>query len=1081
MQPSTPLPGRFPIIGIGASAGGLQALEEFLHQVPVNPPAAFIIVQHLSPQHGSSLPGLLGRSTAVPVEQIRDGTRVVRGHAYVIPPDATVTIEDGVLHLRSPRESHFPIDSLFVSLAKDQGANAICILLSGGGTDGTLGLRAIKEYGGMALAQTLESAGFDPLLRSAIATGLVDHVLAPGQMWAQLLTYWYHAGQPREADALEPTHLAAIHDLLQLRSGNDFRLYKENTVQRRLERRMNISHTETTGQYLALLDREPTEVDALFRDLLVGMTQFFRDPEAFAYLGEQVVPRLFAGKGPNDEVRVWVMGCASGEEAYSIAMLLHEHLATLANPPRLKVFASDIDERRLAVARKACYAESVAEQVSPARVARFFNRVDGCLQVKREIREHCIFASHNVTQDPPFTRLDLVVCRNVMIYMQANLQRRLMLMFHHSLRPTGYLFLGSAEDVTGNGDHFLPINARFSVFQRIDIPSTFQFPISVPTGPTWSSEPERPTPNGHEAMDSKSHPPSAAPPSTANREAEVAPDHQGTASVPPGDADSLQAEMGTLRDQLRSSREELRATQIDLRSTSEEYQSSSEELEASREELHSYNEELQTLNTELNRKVAELDQANGDLRNLLDSTQIATVFLTRDLRIRSYTTSAQRLFPLTPGDVGRPITDLAALFSCTWLAEDIAAVLATETVHQQVVTPASGGRYRLSMLPYRTAGGAVEGALLTFVDITELQQSRDEADSARRFAEDIVNTVREPLLVLDAALQVRSANQAFYAAFQVDAEATLGKTLYDLNQKRWDVPPLRKLMSELLPQKKTVENFLVEVERDATDKRTFLLNARQVDHVPLILLAMEDITERQRTEDQLREANDHLTHFSYAMSHDLQEPLRMTVSYSQLLARTYRGQLDARADQYIDFAVDGALRMEALLKGMREYWTTQNTDHTPTAPCDANRAVEEAIRMLALLIKERNATITHDVLPTVAVEEVSLILLLQNLISNAIKYAREDEAPQVHITASPQDDQWRIAVRDNGIGIEASAQEDIFLPFRRLHGDETPGTGLGLTNARNIVTKHGGTLTVESTVGQGSTFIFTAPAASEAP
>lgn len=423
-------PQRLLIAALGASAGGLEPLEKFFTHMPAESGIGFVIVQHFAPDRTSVLPELLARCTDMAVEQARDTVEVAPDRVYIIPPGATLTIKNGRLRVEEPvepRGHRTPIDSLFRSLAEDCGENAVCIMLSGTGTDGTLGLREIKERGGMAMAQTLDSAKYDTILRSAIATGLVDHVLPVEEMPAKLLEYGAHlhsldgkAGTIREQIG---AHIGRIHILLRRKAGHDFSQYKESTIARRLERRMKALQIDTVEQYVQTLERQPEEVDRLFKDLLIGVTQFFRDPEAFEVLGREVIPKLFEGKDSGDEVRACVVGCASGEEAYSIAILLCEHASKLDNPPRIKIFATDIDERGLEMARKGRYPEGIAEYVSPERLERFFIKQDHAYQVKRDIRESCVFSTHSFIKDPPFSRLGLISCRNVMIYLGPDLQR----------------------------------------------------------------------------------------------------------------------------------------------------------------------------------------------------------------------------------------------------------------------------------------------------------------------------------------------------------------------------------------------------------------------------------------------------------------------------------------------------------------------------------------------------------------------------------------------------------------------------------------------------------------------------------
>src|SRR5579863_4898650 len=465
---------EFMIVALGASAGGLEPLETFFKSMPADAGFAFVIVQHLAPDHPTALPQLLARHTAMPVEEAKNNTPVVPNHVYVIPPNATLTIQDAVLRVSAPAEARgvrTPIDAFFHSLADDRGENAVCIMLSGTGTDGTLGLRAIKEHGGMALAQSLESAKYDSILRSAIATGLVDHVLAVEEMPGKVQEYAAHLASINgngKAEIIREqlgAHMGKIHAILRRRVGHDFSQYKESTVARRLERRMKALQIETVEQYVEQLTGLPEEADRLFNDLLIGVTQFFRDPEAFEALRQEVIPKLFAGKG-KEQVRVCVVGCATGEEAYSIGILLLEHAAAQTHAPKLQVFATDIDEQALAFARKGRYPDSIAEHVSAERLERFFAKEANAWQVNRELRELCLFSNHSFIKDPPFSRLDLISCRNVMIYLGPELQQKIIPLFHYALRPGGYLFLGPAETAGTQRELFETADKKHRIFQR---------------------------------------------------------------------------------------------------------------------------------------------------------------------------------------------------------------------------------------------------------------------------------------------------------------------------------------------------------------------------------------------------------------------------------------------------------------------------------------------------------------------------------------------------------------------------------------------------------------------------------------
>lgn len=1172
----------FVVAALGASAGGLESLEHFFDHMPADANVGFIVVQHLAPDHDSTLPELLARHTRMRVEQARDRTPVAPNQIYIIPPNSTLTVKSGMLRVTlpaEPRGRRTPIDSLFSSLAEDRGESAVCIMLSGTGTDGTVGLRAIKEFGGMAMAQTLESAKYDSILRSAIATGLVDHVLPVEELPAKLLEYAAHLnsidGKAEKIREQIGTHIGKIHNLLRRRIGHDFSQYKENTIARRLARRMKALQIETTEQYVQALEDAPEEADRLFKDLLIGVSHFFRDPDAFEELRREVIPKLFKDKGAGDEVRACVVGCASGEEAYSIAILLSEHAATLDNPPAIKVFATDIDERGLEVARKGRYPESIAEFVSPERLERFFNKEENAYQIKRELREFCIFTNHSFIRDPPFARQDLISCRNVLIYLSSDLQQKIVPLFHYALRPGGYLFLGPSENTSSHRELFRTVDNKQRIFQRKETvarPHVTFPPARDISRPRLSDEPQREggqniskqleriileqyrpacaavkengdavyfsgrigrylepatgTPDSnvinmareglriplraalYKAVTSRdsivhSQVPFQTEAGVTNLDLTVEPIAEFKAAnlymilfeevpAPPDAAGrpafdaSSEETIRHLEDELRSAHEhaqamfeELESSNEELKSANEEYQSTNEELETSKEEAQSFNEELETINAELNRRVIELDHANSDLQNLNASTQIATIFLDSKLHIKKFTPATSSVFRLIAADVGRPITDLAPQFADTGLVDDITEVLRTLVPRERDLPGTGAQHYLMRILPYRTVHNVIDGVVITFTDVTQIKQLELQAEEAKDYSESIVETVREPLLVLDATLRVRSANPAFFRTFQVTSGATIDHFLYDLGDRQWDIPELRRLLSEILPETKRLDDFRVEHDFPNIGRLTMLLNARQVARrdgmPPLILLAIEDITARSQAEHSLLEANQDLQHFAYAASHDLQEPLRMVNNYSQLLARKFKGKLGPEGDQFIIYALDGARRMEVLLKGLRDYWAVNEEKVAQSMTADTTHALEEAIGNLADRIQESAAVVTYDPLPSVRAEEIPLVLLFQNLIGNALKYVRQGEPPRIHVSVQIIDGESQFSVRDNGVGIDKEHLKTIFLPFKRLHGSSYGGSGLGLAICKRIIERYRGQIWAESAVGSGTTFHFTIP------
>ena len=1173
---------RFVVAALGASAGGLEALENFFSHTPSDTGIGFIVIQHLAPDHRSSLPDLLSRHTEMPVEQARDNVTVEPNHVYVIPPNATLTIVHGKLRVtepEAPRGQRMPIDTLFRSLSEDREEDAVAIMLSGTGSDGTIGLTAIKENGGMAMAQSIETAKYDTILRSAIATGLVDHVLPVEEMPAKLIAYAAHLSS-LDGDGLSKQigeRMGQVFNLLRRGSGHDFSGYKESTIGRRLKRRMQALQMDTVGEYVGVLQRDPEEIDRLFKELLVGVTQFFRDPGAFEALAREVIPRLFENKESDDDVRACVVGCATGEEVYSIAILLSEHVSTLKNPPKIQVFATDIDPRSLETARRGIYPANIAEQVSLERLNRFFVKQEQFYQVKRELRELCIFSQHSFLKDPPFSRQDLISCRNMMIYLGPDLQDRIVTLFHYALRRGGYLFLGPSEGITSHRELFQTVDKKSRIFQRKEALARLPFQFSAAdigrlrqTGgrPALNRE-ERNVPKRLESAILQHYTPACAvvredgeavyfsgrisayfdhPPGSPDNnvlniareglrialrtalhravttherveEKQISVQTNGSSTevnlcveplaefstnlyiivlhpVPRSQREpqhaaetirsSAEATIKYLESELRSSEEraqamfeELESANEELKSANEEYQSTNEELETSKEELQSFNEELQTVNAELSRKNAELESASSDLQNLLDSTQLATIFLDLNLRIKKFTPAAEIVFQLIPGDIGRPISDLASKLSSSShldFENDLQEVMRSLSSMVRQVAAAGGQHFQMRIMPYRTMHNVIAGLVVTFTDVTPLAEAKKAADEATAYAENIVNTVREPLLVLDAGLNVKSASDSFYRMFEVIPEETLGHLVYELGNREWDIPELRLLLGDLLPQEKSINDFEVTHDFAKIGRKTMLLNARVIGHgTPLILLAIEDITDRKLSETKLRSANADLRQFAFAASHDLQEPLRMVTSYAQLLAKEYRGKLGKDADTYIGYAVEGAQRMETLLRDLRGYFAVNEEKLGAPVRVDSNAALKNALELLAVPVKEAGATVTHESLPAVTAEELPLVLLFQNLIGNALKYRNTSEPPKIHISARLRDREWDFSVSDNGIGIEKENLGQIFAPFKRLHGREIPGSGIGLAICQKIVERYDGRIWAESEVGKGSTFHFAIP------
>ena len=826
----------FPIVGIGASAGGLEAIEQFLRHLPEGSGMAFVVVQHLDPTHKGMLVELLQRATPMKVIQVKDRLRVEPDRVYVIPPNHDMSILHGVLHLlapAAPRGLRLPIDFFLRSLADDQRDRSIGVILSGMGSDGTLGVRAIKEQAGVVFVQALASAKFDAMPRSVIDAGLADVVAPVEELAGKIGAYLAHAPVTKSRDQPLPgktlSGVEKVCVLLRSQTGHDFSLYKHSTVYRRIERRMGLHQIDGIADYVRYLQESPQETQLLFKELLIGVTSFFRDPATWECLRKKVIPAILAAHSVGGTLRAWVPGCSTGEEAYSLAMIFKEAAAE-EKPARrlsLQIFATDLDKDAIDRARQGVYPANIAGDVSAERLRRFFVKDEHGYQVGKEIRETVIFAPQNLIMDPPFTRLDILSCRNLLIYLAPELQKKLLPLFHYSLNPGGVLLLGSAETVGVATDLFAPLDGKTRIFRRLDSgprAEPVDFPSSVfPARPREASPVEngarKAAPNlqtlaeqlllqryvpaavltndkgdilfisgrtgkylepaagkanwniyamareglryelsaafqralrekrtvnlsgakledkgGAQAVDVVIEPirgpetlrgtvmvvftdvalPAAKSPGKGRRGAPA----PAALARSEQELSHVRDELQVTREQMQTSQEEIKSANEELQSTNEELQSTNEELTTSKEEMQSMNEELQTLNHELQSKVDELSRANNDMRNLLDSTDIATLFLDDELKVRRFTPQMVKIIKLIPGDMGRPLTDLASDLVYPDFADDTREVLRSLVFKEKPIATRDGRWFTVRIMPYRTLDNRIDGVVITFVDIT---------------------------------------------------------------------------------------------------------------------------------------------------------------------------------------------------------------------------------------------------------------------------------------------------------------------------------------------------------------------------
>ena len=1095
----------FLTVGIGASAGGLDAFKSFFAETPADTGMAFVLVQHLSPDHKSMLAELLGRATKMDVIEAADGVSLTPNCVFVIPPDATMTIVGGHLKIvrpAPPRERRRPIDTFFQSLAEDQGESAICIILAGTGSDGARGLAAVKEHGGLTLAQAeYDSHALPGMPQSAANTGLVDDVLAVEAMPARIISYQAHLvnvaggkdGDGVRQDAV--SHLSTILRALRSRTGHDFGEYKGKTLVRRLQRRMQVLQVESPEAYIDRLAEKPEELDALFRELLIGVTQFFRDPAAFDALNASVLNELVAGKSTDEAVRIWVPGCATGEEAYTIAILLREAMDVRRPRPKVQIFGTDLDERAIAMARLGRYRTPVSG-LSSERTDRWFTVEGENCCVSAEIREMCAFSTHSVIKHPPFSKLDLISCRNLLIYLDTPMQERVMRTFHYGLKPGGYLFLGSSESVTRATTLFGVRDKKHRIFERRDVPSAALPPFSTdrtrehitPYSPGALSE-DRIAKCVRRVMEKHYPPhfvldqanqivrfsggstgqylePSPGAPSFAlfdilrkalrpsvsdmlrqvrstsepvrrddvpiridgkprlvSLTAERLADHgdeanfvvlaihdtgPGRSRGKPGEAgqtsleatQTLEQELRTTRTQLQSTINELETANEEMKSANEEYQSvneelqsTNEELETAKEEMQSFNEELQTINTEMVRKNEQLIHLNSDLSNLLESTEIATLFLDESLRVRRFTRGINEVFHLRDADVGRPITEIVSLLDYGDLQRDVRAVLRKLTpIEREVTLQGTRTTFILRIRPYRAVDKVIDGVVLTFVDITD----RRAADEAVRASEAkyrmLFEFIDEGFCTLEKVdtrsgelsdFRYLSANPGF--ELQSGVGNVVGRTIRDVvpgeSQEWFDIydtvlatgEPVRFERS-LVTQGRVLEAFAFRFDDGAGLK------------LGVIFL---DISDRKRHDEQqellLREM-DHRVKNLFAIIGGVVSLSARSASTPQEMVTTIRGRVNAMASAH------------QLVRPLR---VGPGVMRPNTKLADIVRTILQPFRESGNQADEARADIMG---PDVAVEGdavTSLAMVLHELATNAAKYgAFSNPKGRVHISWS---------------------------------------------------------------------------------
>lgn len=1029
---------RLRVVALGASAGGLKAVEAFFRHVPSGSGMAFVLAMHLSPDHESQLAGILQAFTAMPVVQVSTAVKVASDHVYVIAPGQRLSIEGDrlVVSARDGSPSAGVIDHLFLSLAEDRQELAVGIVLSGSGADGTLGMRAIKERGGILLAQDPGEAEYDAMPRSIIATGLVDFVLPAAEMPARLAALRDRVPRrslPAGHGPLPESDARALQDILErlhAQMGHDFTHYKRTTLRRQLGRRMLLLQEESLPAYARRLQKDDAEVEALFRNLLVSVTRFFRDPEAYLMLAREVLPKLFAeaaapGGGEPAGVRVWAPGCATGEEAYSLAMLLVEHREAAGAHVPIQLLATDIDDAALATARRGCYPEAVVAGVSQERLQRFFIRKEGTYQVTDGLRALVLFAAHDLTRDPPFARIDLLSCRNLLMYFEAGMQQHVLERFAYSLRPEGFLFLGTAESTGQDAPLFTPLSKKHGLFQRTGVPRP-SLPLSFFPVARAFSGPETPPPSRAGGL-------------------------PFGAAAATGAAASDRSE-GPVRNETGasgSSNDVLIVANQEMQSLNEELRSMVEELEVAKEEMQSLNEELTTVNQELQNKIEEHRRVNNDLHVLIESTNLATLFLDQHLNVALFTPEATKLFSLLPIDIGRPLEHLVHRLTYPGVVQDAAAVLASSTEVRREVQTQDGTWYAMRAMPYASADRPTDGVVLTFADITV--QKEVEQVSADRFTLAFHAGPMAASIVTRDDGRFLNVNEHFEQITGYRREEVVGQParafglffgdeLDPASTDRTGDPAVDEVETRIRTKSGSPHDLVVST------------TAIEFEGHPCYLSLFYDVTERKRLEREILLVSDREQRRIGVDLHDgLGTHLTGVAMMTRGLARNLRAGRSVSAEEMEDIArllSEGIEQARTLAQGLNPFLLEV-------------RGLSVALRELAANMEAQTGIVCsfEEELGGMALsseQSMHLYRIAQEALTNAARHAHPT---RIQITLARRDQRYRLKIEDDGRG------------FQQTGGDDGRGraAGMGLSIMRYRAEMIGARLHVTSVPGEGTT------------
>lgn len=1132
----------FPIVAIGASAGGLEAITELLKNLPIDTGMAFIYVQHLSPDHKSLLVQILSKTTSMKVQEIDNMDLIEPNNVFVIPFNKGIEVTDGHIKLfpRSKTRSPISIDVLFSTLAQAQNDRVIGILLSGNGNDGTSGMKDIKHQGGLTFAQN-ETAKFLSMPQSAIAAGIVDFILSPKGIALELMhlsknPYLKNKRIRKENENLIDTddpYLKKILDLLHKTTGGDFTLYKMATIKRRIVRRMLLYRINSLSDYVKLLNDKVEEVDILYQDLLINVTSFFRESDTYKYLKSTLLPKLLKNKKPGESLRIWVPACSTGEEAYSIAMMLTELLDTYSTTINIQIFGSDLSEKAITKARVGLFSLKDLESVSPKRLQRFFTKSEGSYRIIKSVRDMCVFAPHNVLSDPPFSRLDFISCCNLFIYLDITAQKKAVRTFHYALNDSAFLRVGKSESIDLTTNLFTPYNKKFKIFARKKL-------VGAAVLPTLSPRVLRNHAATTELISLKNHSNGSKRKSIlANSNLEVLVDSvllkeyipanvtinynmeiqqfKGPTeifiSIPNGKATfnilkmikpEIAFELRNAVSKVIKTKEKLIKSGIDFMINGEQR---SVQLEVFPLDLQ-WEEPLLLIVFILSPFVVSIEKSGKNIKG---------PSVLKDRRIKKL----EHELSLAHAD--------ALAFS----QEQEMFTQELQSANEEVVS--SNEELQTLNEELETSKEEIESANEELITTNqELQTRNDLLDESYNYSEAITATIHEPMIVMDRNFTVKSVNNAFYKEFNLKEDQVVGIPLFNIGNKQWNIPHLRKLLEEVIPRNSSFHDYEVSHVFPEVGEKVMLLNGNRIiqktNREPLILLAIHDITELRlktkllkekerelyekeisihkaeekklelavlsRTEElnesnlalavknsELLMKNKELESFTYISSHDMQEPLRKIQTYAKRILEIDNEKLSVSGGKYFAIIEKEAMRMRTLIKNLLSF-SHLNTSERKFEPCNLNLIINDILAEMKNEISEKHAIIKVQKLNVTNVISFQFRQMMLNLISNSLKFSRPEIKPRITISGKYMNSvtaptrgllegikYYRISVADNGIGFKNEFQTKIFEVFQRLHGkDEYAGTGIGLAIVIKIVGNHNGVINASSNFGEGATF-----------